>query len=129
MLLLTKEDYFAAEDLPLVPFPMPEYGLDPETLEERGFWIRTMSADERISLEIAFTDQDPSTEPRKFRTTVVVLCTVDADGEKIFSVDDAAEMLARAAGPFERLCTAICKLNGFTQKDVEDLEGNSDANQ
>ena len=129
MLLLTKDDYFAAEDLPLVAFPMPEYGPDPETGEERGFWIRTQSADERCSMEISFAGQDPRDDPRKFRTTVVALCTVDANGVRMFEVADAKAMLSKAAGPFERLCTAICALNGFSKKDVEELEGNSEANQ
>lgn len=125
MKVIDKEAFFAADDLPLTPVPLPDmYGKD------SGFYIRTMTGTERSALEKRFMSSNVARQdPGGFRATVLAQCVVDADGEHIFSEKDREKLMAKNAGTLEVIFTKVCEVNGLTKKDVDDIAKNSETTQ
>ena len=120
MKVLDKEAFFATDDLPLVPVPLPEmYG------DDVGFYTRTVTGDERSELERRFSGKGEAIKnPGAFRSTILISCIVKEDGEHVFNNEDAPRLMAKNGGTLEILFEAACEENGFTKKDVETIEGN-----
>lgn len=120
MKTLCKDEFLDADDLPLVPMPLPEdlYGKD------CGFYVRTTTATQRSLLEKRFLDEDVRKHPGKFRSIVLMLCVVDENGAPIFEDADRPRLMEKNSGTVELLFAKACELNGLTKKDVEELEKN-----
>ncbi len=123
MRALTKEQFFAAEDLPLTAVPLPPelYG------EDVGVYVRTMDGEERSAMERRFQTEKSREDPTKFREVVLLATTVDGDGEPLFSQEDASDLLKKNSGTLEMIFDKSCEVNGFTKSDVEKLEKNSES--
>lgn len=119
MQVLDKDAFLAADDLDLVPVPLPaKYGADV------GFYVRLLTGAERGQIEKRFAASDPANDPGGFRAVLLVRTIADASGKPIFTDDDAPRLMGKAAGVLETLFEAACRLNGFLKKDVEELEKN-----
>lgn len=120
MKVLDKEAFFATDDLPLVPVVLPKmYG------DDVGFFVRTVTGEERSELERRFSGEGAAIKnPGAFRSTILISCIVKEDGEHVFEDDDAPKLMAKNGGTLELLFEAACVENGFTKKDVETIEGN-----
>lgn len=112
MAILSKADILAANDVQKRLVSVPEWGGD--------LYVKTISAGERDQYEIFAQGEAPC----DIRATLVVLTACDENGELLFDLDDVKALSAKAAGPMNRVFNAATAINGFTGRDVEDLEKN-----
>jgi len=122
---ITKAQFLDADDLPTTEVPLPEaYGTDAFML------LRMMTGEERSELEKRFSVGDKATrEPGQFRAAILAAMCIEDNGELMFTEEDAAAVLSKNAGTLESIVTQACALAGFTKKDVDQLEKNSEASQ
>jgi len=122
MNVLTADDFLDAPDLDIVPVPLPgKYG------EDAGLCVRNLTGDDRSEIERQFAGRDAKQDPRNFRAAVLLRCICDAEGKQLFGEQHRDRLMGKAAGPLETLFEVACRINGFTKKDVEELEKNSPA--
>ena len=115
-----KELIFAANDVQRIPVVVPEWGVT--------VYIRTLSGTERDAFEGGLMKgKGKQREPdlANLRARLVALCAVDEEGNRIFDKSDVEALGKKAAAPLDRLFTAAQELNGLTEKDVQELAGNS----
>jgi hypothetical protein len=118
MSLLTKEQILAAVDKPTQDVGVPEWGGDVR--------IRTMSASERDKWE-GETYGEGKVNTVDFRARFVALCIVDEKGDRMFTDADVAQLGEKSAAALQRVFNAAQTLNALTNKDVAELEKNSEA--
>jgi hypothetical protein len=88
-------------------------------------YVRIMNPDEKDAYEIsAYNKNKPA-----FRSGLLARTLCDKDGNRMFS-DDPAELVAVGSiiSPIlvERAFNAARKINAFSEKDIQELEKNSD---
>lgn len=122
MKCLTKDEFLSADDLPLVPVPLPEelYGKDV------GVFVRSMDGTEKAMLEERFQNKEPTDDILDFRGTVLVSTIVNEKGQRLFSDKDRDAVMGKNAEGLETIFEKACDLNGFRAKDVEALAKNSE---
>ena len=95
------------------------------------FWVRSLSARERDDFELANTHtrgKRKGTMKPNVRARLVCLCAVDADGQRIFSDGDAAELGKKSAAEVDRVFEVCRQVNHIGDGDwEEEEEKNSDA--
>lgn len=117
MTLVTREQFVASKYSKHVDVDVPELG---GTVR-----IASMTARTRSELEKKFlVKRNAMDDPGGFRVALLVRTIVDEAGELIFTDDDLDMLLDKDAKKLEKLFEASCELNGFTDKDVEDLAKN-----
>jgi hypothetical protein len=117
MTLVTREQFVESKYENHVDVEAPELG---GTIR-----LASMTARERSTLEKQFMGQgEAMKDPGGFRVALLVRTIVDDAGELLFTDDDRDMLLSKNAKKLEVLFEAACELNGFTDKDVEDLEKN-----
>ena len=115
--VLTREAILAASDLPQTQVEVPEWGgvvtvtcLSGTDLaawqDEQGEGIKT------------------GTEGLKVMASLIILCTVDGQGNCLFSDTDADALMAKGMTAFRRVFRAALKVNALTRGEVEVLEKN-----
>lgn len=115
-----RDQILGADDIRLVPVEVPEW--------KATVYVRMLSGTERDRFEASLVKgqgKQRAPDLANLRARLVVLCAVDAEGNRIFKDEDVAALGAKAAAPLDRLFTAAQSLNGLTEKDVEELAGNS----
>lgn len=118
MTLLTKEQILAAQDQPTKDVAVPEWGGDVR--------IRTMSASERDKWE-SDTYADGKVNTLDFRARFCALCIVDEQGARLFTDEEVSALGRKSAAALQRVFNEAQALNALSNKDVKELEGNSDA--
>lgn len=116
---LTREQILAAKDLPSEPVHVPEWGGD--------LFVRTMTGVERDAFEqslLSNRGKDKQVNTRNIRARLVVLCAVDAKGNRLFADDDAGALGKKSAAALDRVFAVAQRLNGLRDTDVEELAGN-----
>lgn len=121
MTILTKDQILSQMDLKHVDVAAPEWGgtvrLREMTAAERDDWedfiLSGRSADGKIK------------GLKNIRATLVSLCAVDEDGQRLFANEDMTALSGKSAAILERLFVAAQKLNSLTPADLEELEKNS----
>ena len=103
-------------------------------IPEWGAWvkIKTMSAAERDYFEastIARDGKKMQINMQGIRARLCALCLVDEAGNRIFSNEDEYALGTKNAAALDRIFTAIQRLNGLREEDVEALVKNSDGGQ
>lgn len=127
--MLTRDQILAAQDIPApVPVDVPEWG--------GTVFVRVMSGTERdaweaASLKIQGTGKKTSAVPNleNARARLCALCLCDEHGKRLFSNNDVAELGKKNARALDRVYDKASQINGITDKDVEDILGNSSADQ
>lgn len=107
------------QDRPLIPVPTPEWG------EADGqIFVRKLSPKEKHEFWES-RDACRIADWNDFVPFVVVTCSFDKDGIRVFSADDR-EWLAseKSAVPVDRLFTAIDDLNIFSVRAEEEAKKN-----
>ena len=131
-MLLTREAFFATTVAPQTEdVPWPEAGT--------SIRVRGLSGLERDRFEQAiFDNQQRRERARKkagakpvpaipFRLALVVRAIVDEDGQRLFKDDEYTQVGERLpAEVTERVFDTARRLSGMSDKDAEELEGNSD---
>lgn len=103
-----RESILKAPDL--IKEPVSAWGLD--------FFIREMSGAERDSFEAYLLDlkeQEP-TAPRNIRATLIAKTACDAEGTRLFSDADAAELGKKSAGVLDMLWRKAIAINGLSDE-------------
>jgi len=114
---LTRDGILGAEDLPLVPVEVPEWG--------GTVWVKPMTAAGRDAFEVAVSDDNGEVDRKNFRAKLVVRTAVTPDGVRLFTDDDAKTIGAKNALPVNRVFEVAARASGLTPEDVAGLEGNS----
>lgn len=113
--MLSKEDILKAEDSETIVVAMPEWGDEARMISIKGF--------ERDAFEMRVSEG--GTE--NFRAKLVSMCLVDEKGIRIFNDNEVGELGNKNAKNLNRLFDVACKLCGINEKDVKELEGNSES--
>ena len=113
MAYLTIEDIQKADDIKTQDVELPEWG--------GSVKVCGMSGRMRGNLENKIAANAPHSDVKMM---VVLDCTLNADGSKMFGSKDRGWLQEKAAGPIEKIFEAACKLSGIGEGAVEEAEGN-----
>lgn len=105
---LTREAILAAEDLKLVEVKVPEWN--------GSVWIRGLTAHERTELETSRSEVDDR------RLALMVLCSCDQEGKRLFSLADVEALGGKNWEPVQRIFEKALELNGMGKQAVEKLK-------
>lgn len=121
-MLLTREAILKSSDLPFEDVEVREWG---GVLRMRG-----MSGKERDALEQQVMDGKGKHKPvENFRARVVMMCAVDSEGKRLFTLGDVEALGAKSATALSKAFDAAMRLSGLSSNDVADLEKNSEPGQ
>ncbi len=98
---------------------VPIHGLD-EPLR-----VAAVSAGARDAFELAMRDVPEADREKNFRARLLVMSCIDEDGKQLFAIDHIAGLSALDAVDIEPAIEVALRLNGFSQKDRDELEKNS----
>lgn len=110
---LSREEILSFQDVSIVP------GQGPGWAEQ--VFLRSLKAKERDHFEL--TAAGKSFE--NIRARLLVLCICDAEGCRLFADEDAEVLGDKSALVLDALFVQARRMNGLTEKDVEDIEKNS----
>lgn len=126
---LNREEILKANDLPAPErLEVPEWGGE--------VYVRVMTGVERDAWEAASMrmvgrgrkrEMVPKLENARARLCAICLC--DEKGDRLFSDQDVMALGKKSAAALDRVLTVAQRVNGITQADVDELEGNSGADQ
>lgn len=119
MTLLSKDQILGSSDASFVDVEVPEWG---GTVR-----IASMSAADRDAFEATLIPEKGKRQADKmanFRARFVAKCLTDEEGNRLFTDKDIVELGRKNANVVNRLFDRARDLNGMTEKDVEELEGN-----
>jgi hypothetical protein len=114
-----RDTILGAQDTKRIPVEVPEWGVT--------VWLRTLTGTERDAFEGSLMKgkgKNRAPDLANLRARLVVLCAVDEAGQRIFAPDDVDALGRKAAAPLDRLFSAAQELNGLSEADVKELEGN-----
>ena len=109
---LSRDQILGADDLGLVEVSVPEWG--------GSVSLRVMRGHERDAFEVRMSAEDRA----NVRARLAALSIVDEAGVRLFSDDDIEALGEKSASALNRVFERAMSLNGFTDADVEALEGN-----
>lgn len=112
--LLSAAAILSAEDLPHEDVAVPEWG---GTVR-----IRTMMSKTRDEFESWLLANRGRHE--NVRGHLVALCAVDAEGQRLFTIEQAAALGEKSAKAMDRLFDVAQRLNGMGEADIKALEKN-----
>jgi hypothetical protein len=110
MKTLSRDEIFAAPDLPRVAVDVPEWG--------GRVFVRALTVAEQDSL---FAEGGVE---KGYNARLVAFCTVDENGGRIFVDADYAALAKKSAVALGRLIVAIGKVNAATPVAREEIAGN-----
>ena len=119
MTLLTKDQILKSSDIAHRDIDVAEWG---GTLR-----IAAMSAAERDSFEAGMLDNKGKSDPKRllnFRARFIASCIVDEDGKRLFAASDIVALGRKSAAPVSSVFDSCREINGMTEDDVEEIEGN-----
>ncbi|MBI4800631.1 MAG: hypothetical protein HY794_18225 [Desulfarculus sp.] len=116
--MLTKEQILAVQDLPSETVDVPEWG--------GGVVVRGLAAAARVAWGgDAFETVDGQTRAKPdFQAQLLVLCLVDAQGNRLFSDDDVPSLADKSSLVVGRLYDVAVRLSGIGTKAIEDAVKN-----
>ncbi len=118
--LLTREEILQAEDLPTEDVAVPEWG---GTVR-----VRTLAGYERDRFEESITEQRGKHAriiADNLRAKLVALSVVGEDGRRLFDEGDVRALGAKSAKALDRVFAVAQRLSGISDRDVDELVGNS----
>lgn len=93
-----------------------------DTPEWKGHvFVRSMTAGERDAFDLFILD---NRENLKIRAYIVAMCAVDADGDRLFTVDDINALDGKASLPMTNIFMKAREINKLFVADIEDAEKN-----
>lgn len=126
MKLLGREDILEAEDSEFEVVEVPEWG--------GSVKIKGMTGTERDMFEGSLQGKDPKTKEsivvyKNARAKLASLSIVGDGGERLFTEKDVIALGKKSASALNRVFEVAQRLSGITDKDIEELEGNSGPDQ
>ena len=119
MTLLTKDQILGSSDIDHRDVDVEEWG---GTIR-----IAAMSAAERDSFEAGMLDNKGKSDPKRllnFRARFIASCIVNEDGKRLFAASDIVALGKKSAAPISRVFDQCREINGMTEEDVDEIEGN-----
>ena len=119
MALLKREEILGAGDLPTETVAVPEWGGE--------VIVKTMMAAERDAWEAANVKgrgKSARLEMVNIRARLVAATVVDEAGALLFKPGDVEALGAKSGAAMDRVFAAAMKLNGLSDRDLEELEKN-----
>ena len=119
MKLLTKDQILGADDRDSQEVDVPEWG--------GSVRIAAMTAAERDAFEASMLDTKGKGDAKRlqnFRARFIASCIVDEDNNRLFSDKDIVALGKKSSAPVSKLFDDCRKLNGMTDEDVAEIEGN-----
>jgi len=114
--MINKDDFFAIPRDAPVPVEVENFGV---------LYIASMTARQRDAFEVDHLEKmDTGKDKQNFRARLVAQCTVHENGERFFSDDDVEKIGDMPVSVIQPLFNKASSLNGFSDKDVEELAGN-----
>lgn len=117
-----KEELLGLEDREIVEVEVKQWG-------GRKIRIASMTAADRDQFELqnyeeVETAKKENRRSRNVRARMLVMCIVDEKGERVFSEADIEALGKKSAVALDRLYGVAQRLNGYSLKDVKELEKN-----
>lgn len=115
---LGRDDILDYDDIKTEVVPVPEWGA------KAAVRLKVLSAAERDAFEAStVTTRGGKQKPNlaNLRARLVARCMVDAKGERVFQSGDVARLGNKSSKALDRLFAKCQEINGFTDKDIEDL--------
>ena len=116
--LLSKADILSASDLKREEVDVPEWG--------GKVLVTSFSADAKDAIEFKLFGLNQKSGVG-IRAAYVGLALVDEHGQRLFTDEEIPMLGTKFAGAVDRVFEVVSKLNRISQKDIEELEKNSDA--
>ena len=116
--ILSKTDILSANDLKREEVEVPEWG--------GTVLVRSFTADAKDAMEFKLYQMSQK-HGVGIRAAYVGLALVDDMGQRLFADDEIPMLGTKFAGAVDRVFEVVARLNRITQKDIEELEKNSEA--
>ena len=114
---LSRDDVLKADDLVTEEVDVPEWG--------GTVLVRGMTGRERDEFELSVMDQRSGrANLANGRAKIVIRCTVDDDGKRLFDAADVDVLGAKSAAALDRVFAVASRLSALGPGDVEELAGN-----
>jgi hypothetical protein len=113
---LTKEQILKAEDLKTEIVEVMEWG--------GSVNVHTMTGTERDIFEQGMVEKKGKANLENIRARLCSMTIVDDNGNRLFNDDDVVELGKKSAAALDRVFSIARKLNGFGDKDIEELGKN-----
>jgi hypothetical protein len=118
--MLDKEQILKADDIKTKTVKIPEWKGEVK--------IKMLTGAERDELEtITYPASGEKTARENIRAIWCIFSIVDDNGNRIFSKVDIDSLGKKSSAALDRIFTAALSLNKVTNKDIEDMEKNSEA--
>ena len=120
-MLLDREAILKANDIEKREVYIPEWG--------GSVYVRGMTGRERDQFEASIIRQrgrDTEINMKNARAKLVVMCTVDQEGNRLFTDADVAPLADKSAKALDRIFAVAQELSGITREDMEELTENFD---
>lgn len=119
---LTKDAILKAQDVVIERLEVPEWG--------GVVYVRSITAAERGQIESAAATFKETKGKGDFAKTFTLkfamLGLCDEKGERLFKDEEIAELAKKNAKVIARIAEAVQRLSGFSKKEIEELEKNSE---
>lgn len=113
--MITREEFLA---LHVVSFPKHEDVLLPNG---KSVKVKKLKAGERDKFEVSNAEASRA----DFRARLVVACLINDDGAQVFDYEDIPKITEFDVDILDPIVTAALRVNGFTEKEQEELRKNS----
>jgi hypothetical protein len=118
---LGRDHILAVDDVQIEEIEVPEWST----------WVRVrgMTGKERDAFEASVVKQrGKNTEfnMKDARAKLVVLCTVDENGDRIFTQADIPALTEKSSKALDRIFTVAQRLSGISKEDLNEMTKNSD---
>lgn len=122
--VLGKAQILSADDLGRELVEVPEWG--------GAVYVQAMSGVERDAYESSILEINEDAKGRittkrkmdNLRAKMCARCMVDEDGNRLFDESEIEALGAKSAKALDRVFSVAQKLNGVSDKDLEELAGN-----
>ena len=121
-MFLNREAILKANDIEKREVYIPEWG--------GSVYVRGMTGRERDQFEASIIRQrgrNTEINMKNARAKLVVMCTVDQEGNRLFTDADVAPLADKSAKALDRIFAVAQELSGITREDMEELTENFDA--
>jgi hypothetical protein len=115
---LGRDEILDIDDIKVEVVPVPEWG------PKAAVRLKVLSAAERDAFEAStVTVKGGRQKPNlaNLRARLVARCMVDGNGNRVFESGDVARLGQKSSAALDRLFAKCQEINGFSEKDIEEL--------
>lgn len=88
-------------------------------------WIKALNIKQQEEFEsLAFTDSSALNDEISLKSVMIIKTAEDEEGNKLFDMDDLAQLSTMAAAPINKMFAVATRINNVTQSDIDELTKN-----